>query len=147
MQNRLNVQRTKLETLQNSNVLRSFDSLVNEKRIKIDDLTDRMARSVSEQTHREGMRLDRASIRLEHAMSDRLKTERSRFAKAAAQMQANDPVAVLARGYSIAETKDCAIVKRVEDVTTNDNIRVRVSDGTLHCTVDTVEPKTGDQNG
>ncbi|MBQ8063090.1 MAG: hypothetical protein IJ230_04055, partial [Clostridia bacterium] len=118
-----------------------------EKHIKIDDLTDRMARFVSEQTRREGMRLDRASIRLDHAMSDRLKTERSRFAKAAAQMQAYDPFAVLARGYSIAETKDGAIVKRVEDVTTNDNIRVRVSDGTLHCTADSVEPKTGDQNG
>lgn len=147
LQNRLNVQRTKLETLQSSNVLRSFDSLVNEKRIKIDDLTDRMVRSVSEQTRREGMRLDRASIRLDHAMSDRLKTERSRFAKAAAQMQAYDPFAVLARGYSIAETTDGTIVKAVGDVEENDNIRVRVSDGTLNCTVDSTEPKTGEHNG
>lgn len=147
LQNRLNVQRTKLDTLQNSNVLRSFDSLVNEKRIKIDDLTERMVRSVSEQERREGMRLDRASIRLDHAMGDRIKTERSRFAKVAAQMQAYDPFAVLARGYSITETEDGTIVTSVKNVSSKDNIRVKVSDGTLNCTVQTTEPLTGDKNG
>ncbi|MBO7683020.1 MAG: exodeoxyribonuclease VII large subunit, partial [Clostridia bacterium] len=100
LQNRLNSERTRLQTLETSNVLRSFDSLVNEKRLKIDQLTERMTRCVAEQTRREGMRLDRATIRLDHAMTDRVNAERSRLSKAAAKMEAFDPFAVLARGYS-----------------------------------------------
>ncbi|MBQ6445308.1 MAG: exodeoxyribonuclease VII large subunit [Clostridia bacterium] len=141
LQNRLNGERTRLQNLETSNVLRSFDSLVNEKRIKIDQLTDRMTRNVAEQTRREGMRLDRAAIRLDHAMTDRVNAERSRLSKAAAKMEAFDPFAVLARGYSIAETDEGKLVKTVGDVRKNDKLTVRVSDGTIHAVVESTEPK------
>ena len=141
LQNRLNGERTRLQNLETSNVLRSFDSLVNEKRIKIDQLTDRMTRNVAEQTRREGMRLDRAAIRLNHAMTDRVNAERSRLSKAAAKMEAFDPFAVLARGYSIAETDEGKLVKTVGDVQKNDKLTVRVSDGTIHAVVESTEPK------
>ena len=141
LQNRLNGERTRLQNLETSNVLRSFDSLVNEKRIKIDQLTDRMTRNVAEQTRREGMRLDRAAIRLDHAMTDRVNAERSRLSKAAAKMEAFDPFAVLARGYSIAETDEGKLVKTVGDVQKNDKLTVRVSDGTIHAVVESTEPK------
>lgn len=141
LQNRLNSERTRLQNLETSNVLRSFDSLVNEKRLKIDQLTDRMARNVAEQVRREGMRLDRATIRLDHGMTDRVHAERSRLSKAAAKMEAFDPFAVLARGYSIAETDEGKLVKTVGDVQPNDKLHVRVSDGTVHAVVETVESK------
>ena len=141
LQNRLNSERTRLQNLETSNVLRSFDSLVNEKRLKIDQLTDRMARNVAEQVRREGMRLDRATIRLDHGMTDRVNAERSRLSKAAAKMEAFDPFAVLARGYSIAETDGGRLVKTVGDVQPNDKLHVRVSDGTVHAVVETVESK------
>lgn len=141
LQNRLNSERTRLQNLETSNVLRSFDSLVNEKRLKIDQLTDRMARNVAEQVRREGMRLDRATIRLDHGMTDRVHAERSRLSKAAAKMEAFDPFAVLARGYSIAETDEGRLVKTVGDVQPNDKLHVRVSDGTVHAVVETVESK------
>lgn len=141
LQNRLNGERTRLQNLETSNVLRSFDSLVNEKRLKIDQLTDRMARNVAEQVRREGMRLDRATIRLDHGMTDRVHAERSRLSKAAAKMEAFDPFAVLARGYSIAETDEGKLVKTVGDVQPNDKLHVRVSDGTVHAVVETVESK------
>lgn len=141
LQNRLNGERTRLQNLETSNVLRSFDSLVNEKRIKIDQLTDRMTRNVAEQTRREGMRLDRAAIRLDHAMTDRVNAERSRLSKAAAKMEAFDPFAVLARGYSIAETDEGKLVKTVGDVRKNDKLTVRVSDGTIHAVVESTESK------
>ena len=141
LQNRLNSERTRLSTLETSNVLRSFDSLVNEKRLKIDQLTERMARNVAEQVRREGMRLDRATITLDHAMTDRVNAERSRLSKAAAKMEAFDPFAVLARGYSIAETDEGVIVKTVGDVKPNDKLHVRVSDGTVHAVVERTETK------
>lgn len=136
LQTKLNGERTRLDTLAASNVLQSFGSLVNEKRLKIDELSARVSRALSERTKQEGMRLDRASIRLDHAVQDRVHAERSRFAKASAQMAAYDPFAVLARGYSIAEKTDGTIVKNIGDVEINDNISVRLSDGTLQCTVD-----------
>ncbi|MBQ5581334.1 MAG: exodeoxyribonuclease VII large subunit [Clostridia bacterium] len=141
LQNRLNSERTRLSTLETSNVLRSFDSLVNEKRLKIDQLTDRMARNVSDQVRREGMRLDRATITLDHAMTGRVNAQRSRLAKAAAKMEAFDPFAVLARGYSIAETDGGKLVKTTGDVQPNDKLHVRVSDGTVHAVVESVESK------
>ena len=141
LQNRLNGERTRLQNLETSNVLRSFDSLVNEKRLKIDQLTERMGRYVAEQTRREGMRLDRAAIRLDHAMTDRVNAQRSRLAKAAAKMEAFDPFAVLARGYSIAETDGGKLVKTTGDVQPNDKLHVRVSDGTVHAVVESVESK------
>ena len=141
LQNRLNGERTRLQNLETSNVLRSFDSLVNEKRLKIDQLTERMGRYVAEQTRREGMRLDRAAIRLDHAMTDCVNAERSRLSKAAAKMEAFDPFAVLARGYSIAETDEGKLVKTVGDVRKNDKLTVRVSDGTIHAVVESTESK------
>ena len=100
-----------------------------------------MTRNVAEQTRREGMRLDRAAIRLDHAMTDRVNAERSRLSKAAAKMEAFDPFAVLARGYSIAETDEGKLVKTVGDVQKNDKLTVRVSDGTIHAVVESTEPK------
>ena len=141
LQTRLNTERTRLQNLETSNVLRSFDSLVNEKRLKIDQLTDRMARNVSDQVRREGMRLDRATITLDHAMTDRVNAERSRLAKAAAKMEAFDPFAVLARGYSIAETDGGTLVRTIGDVQQNDKLHVRVSDGTVHAVVESTESK------
>lgn len=145
-QGRANYERNRLQMLETSNVLRSFDSLLGEKRQKIDALTDRMVFRVSEQTNREGGRLDRASIRLEHAAADRLREQRQRFARIAAKMEAYDPFAVLARGYAIAEDEQNKVIRSVADVSEHDHIAVRVSDGTIRATVDGIEPK-GDPNG
>ncbi len=139
LQSHLNKERLRLQNLETSNVLRSFDSLVNEKRMKIDGLTERMARNVVEQTRREGMRLDRATIRLDHAMTDRVNGERSRLSRAAAKMEAFNPFAVLSRGYSIAETDHETVVKAVGDVKENDKLHIRVSDGIIHAVVEGTE--------
>lgn len=135
LQTNLNLQRNRLDTLRTSNVLRSFDSLLGEKRQRIDQLTDSMGRCVREQTNREGMRLDRASIRLEHGMSDRLGEEKRRFAQFAAKMEAYDPFKVIARGYSIAEKEDGTLVRSVSAVKPNDPLTVTVEDGKILCTV------------
>ncbi|MBP5272822.1 MAG: exodeoxyribonuclease VII large subunit [Clostridia bacterium] len=136
LQTNLNLQRNRLNTLRTSNVLRSFDSLLGEKRQRIDQLTESMGRCVREQTNREGMRLDRASIRLEHGMSDRLGEEKRRFAQIAAKMEAYDPFAVIARGYAIAEKEDGTLVRSVSAVKKNDPLTVTVEDGKILCTVD-----------
>lgn len=133
-QTRLNGERTRLKELETSNVLRSFNSLFAEKRLHIDQLSDRMTRRISEQVHAEGMRLDRASIRMSHGVSDRLQKEHQRFAALAAKMDAFNPFAVLQRGYSIAET-DRGVLRSVTEVQPKDSITVKVSDGSLKATV------------
>lgn len=134
-QNRLNLQRTRLQTLETSNVLRSFQSLLGEKRLKIDSLTDRSVRVTEHQVQTEGQRLDRLSIRLDHAMADRLSREKNQFGRLAAKMEAYNPFSVLARGYSITERSDGAIVRSINDVKPGDRLSIKVSDGTIAGTV------------
>lgn len=53
----------------------------------------------------------------------------------AAKIEDLSPLAVLARGYSVARNGEGHIVKQVAAVVPGDSLSVRVSDGTIHCTV------------
>lgn len=53
----------------------------------------------------------------------------------AAQLESLSPLAVLARGYAVAYDAKGTIVKSVEAFDEGDELKVRVADGTLDCTV------------
>lgn len=55
----------------------------------------------------------------------------------AGKLNALSPLAVLARGYAVAQ-KDCEIVKSVSRIKKNDKIMLALQDGTASCTVDEV---------
>ena len=74
--------------------------------------------------------------KLDAAVRARLAQDGERLSVAAGKLESMSPLAVLSRGYAIAFNKQGAIVKRTAMVKSRDELRVRVSDGDIKCTVD-----------
>ena len=81
------------------------------------------------------LQLDRQSDRLRHAAALRLSGDRQRLSGLAASLDALSPFKVLARGYAIAQAADGRVVSSTEQVAPGDALTVRVTDGTVACTV------------
>ena len=79
-----------------------------------------------------------ASSRLEHQGRTMLSKPASDLGRAAASLDALSPLKVLARGYSIAYSDD-GVATSVKTFNPGDAIRVRMADGKVAATVDTVE--------
>ncbi len=110
--------RTKVASLANSNVLKSMQSLVNERRLKLDALEERMNHSMVDVT---------------------LATERNKLSLFAGKLDAIAPLKVLSRGYSLTFDAGGKVVQKVDSVKEQDALNIRVSDGTIHCTVTATE--------
>ncbi|HTL62142.1 MAG TPA: exodeoxyribonuclease VII large subunit [Nitrospira sp.] len=66
---------------------------------------------------------------------------RRRISAIAAQLTHLSPLAILGRGYSIlSRLRDGVILKKADEVQTDDEILARLSQGQLHCTVKRVLP-------
>lgn len=52
-----------------------------------------------------------------------------------AKIEATSPLKVLARGYSVVYDENLMPIKSVNDVKESDKIKIRMSDGTINCTV------------
>ena len=73
------------------------------------------------------------------------RVERAQFAtvKAAAQLEALSPLAVLARGYSVTERADNRqLIRSTEQVRVGDQLRSRVAQGAIFSRVEAIEPIT-----
>lgn len=70
-------------------------------------------------------------------------TERQKasLATLTASLDALSPLEVLTRGYSIARNAEGHVLKSTKGVNTNDSVSVQMRDGTLNCTVDTIDDK------
>lgn len=118
MSSRLSVQRQRLERLSSSRVLRSMKAPIDERRMMLDHLEQRMNQSMAAKINR-----DRASL-----------------ARLRAGLDAMSPLNVLTRGYAMAG-KDGHVITSVAQVTEGDPLSVRVSDGTISCRVLGKEPE------
>ncbi len=78
--------------------------------------------------------LDHQQERMTNALVRGTAKRRETFVRLAASLDALSPLKVLSRGYSIAEGPH-GIVKSVGDVEKGDPVELRVSDGTIQCTV------------
>jgi exodeoxyribonuclease VII large subunit len=66
---------------------------------------------------------------------------RRRISAIAAQLSQLSPLAILGRGYSIlSRLRDGVILRKADEVLTDDEIVARLSQGQLHCTVKRVLP-------
>lgn len=100
----------------------------------------RLRRALPTALERDAVRLDRSRERLVSA-GHRV-TERGGTAVAlmAARLDDLSPLAILRRGYAAAFAEDGrSVVRSVTQVKTGDRLVVRVSDGRIGCTVDTIE--------
>ena len=76
------------------------------------------------------LKLDERSERLDRAVSHRLDGIRKMLEKRCAELDAMNPLTVLARGYAVV-TKDGRTLTRVADAAVGDALCVRLSDGTV----------------
>lgn len=88
-----------------------------------------------------------AALRLRSLSPRLLDPHRRSLATAAAQLEALSPVAVLARGYSIARNDQGDVIRSVSQVNPGDQVRVRVSDGTVSARVTSARPASDEPSG
>jgi exodeoxyribonuclease VII large subunit len=84
-------------------------------------------------------RFDAASTGCNSAMEITLQDARERFGLAAASLDALSPLAVLQRGYAIAQDASGKPLRDAAGVTAGDEVTVRLSKGKLNTRVETVE--------
>ena len=80
--------------------------------------------------------LDYQSRRLAHGLDRSVSGQKERLARLAAALDAMSPLKVLGRGYAIAQKADGTVLSSVKSAAPGDPITLRLSDGTLDCTVD-----------
>ena len=85
------------------------------------------------------MALDGLSERMGNSEKLKIAFAREKFSRAAAALDAMSPLKVIARGYSIATNENGDVLKTIKNVKKDDEIDVRMCDGIVKCTVNTVE--------
>jgi exodeoxyribonuclease VII large subunit len=76
--------------------------------------------------------------RLDRGWSTRIERERLLLSRLRTSLEAQSPVAVLARGYCVAE-KEGVVVKRADAIAVQDRIKLRFYDGSSHVIVERVD--------
>jgi exodeoxyribonuclease VII large subunit len=74
-------------------------------------------------------RLDESGSRMQDALKHALALKRERVSSRAAQLIAYNPLNVLARGYAVVHKENGEVVRNVAQVTANEQLVIRVSDG------------------
>jgi exodeoxyribonuclease VII large subunit len=77
-------------------------------------------------------RLDEAGSRMQDATLHGLVLRRERVRSLAAQLNAYNPLNVLARGYAVVRKESGEVVRSVAQVTADERLTIRVSDGELN---------------
>lgn len=95
----------------------------------------RVLRSPMETVHRRRMKLDLLTSQLKSVYSGATASKQKQLALLSGRLDALSPLKVLARGYSIA-MKDNKPISSVSQAEKGDTIELRLSDGSLSCTVE-----------
>jgi exodeoxyribonuclease VII large subunit len=80
-------------------------------------------------------RLERLDARLASAFTRSCDRARFRLRAVVAKLDSLSPLAVLGRGYSLTLTPDRRVVRSARDVTSGDDVRVLLHEGSLDCRV------------
>ena len=81
-------------------------------------------------------RQDDLAVRLRRSAGAVLSRQDERLAALTDRLRALDPVAILARGWSITRTADGDLLRSATDVRSGDALETRLADGTVTSTVD-----------
>lgn len=162
LQNRINNDRDRIEYWKTSNALSGFPSLLDNRRVSVDDMLTRLSRSLGDklsqeenkvwmyqgklETHkprnlllRYQGRLDKAESRLSQYIAGKMNQERSRLKVSAAKLVAYNPLQVLSRGYSIANKEDGTVIKSADQLSQGETFTLQLSDGTARCTAEDIQ--------
>ena len=120
---RLEREERRLKMLSEKRALTDPMAFVQDRRLQLDYLQDKM--TAAARTH-----WDR---------------EARRFAGAVAKLDALSPLKVLGRGYAVARTEDGGILRSSDQVQPGDRIRLRLAQGSLGCRVEEKEDNHGEK--
>lgn len=85
--------------------------------------------------------MSQLQARLGPGLQHLLQVREHRLSTLAARLQALDPTAVLARGYSLVTTANGQVVRHPAQVRPGDALHVRLAEGQLHVRVNPPEPQ------
>lgn len=120
----LKLRRDRLSSLANTRAMTNPMNFIDDRRMHIDMLTERLVR----------------------AEENIVRMKKSALAKDAGRLDALNPLSVIARGYSAVYKADGRLVKNIEDIMQGDKVEFQTIGGTALCTVDEVK-KTGNEYG
>ncbi|HSS21982.1 MAG TPA: exodeoxyribonuclease VII large subunit [Pyrinomonadaceae bacterium] len=84
-------------------------------------------------------RLDSAYTGCNLALERQVAESKQRFGLAAASLDALSPLAVLQRGYAIAQTEEGKLLRDASNISVGDSVNVRLSKGKIKTTVNEIE--------
>ena len=116
MQKKLTQLRQQLDSCAEKRVLRDPGVYIDNRRMELDHMRDRLAAS-AERT---------------------VSTDRREFVRLAAALDALSPLRVLTRGYSIAQDKEGRSVRSAENLKVGDTLHLRFAEGAADCMVESV---------
>lgn len=131
--------RTKVGALASSTVLRSLTSLINERRLTLDAMTDKMTQLLQGKVLMEQQRLHRREEGMQRTVETQVQKGRMQLSICAGKLDAFAPLKVLARGYSLSFNGEGRVVQSITAVHPQEDMTVQVSDGKIHCRVESVE--------
>ena len=112
--NVLDRQDKRLETLRKKRVLSDPMAFLQDRRLQLDFVQQKLANAAREQ----------------------LADDTKKFTQLTAKLDALSPLKVLGRGYAMAQSVDGTVLRSSEQVEPGDRIRVQLAQGSLGCTVD-----------
>src|SRR6266852_5874011 len=95
-------------------------------------LGQRLARALRIASRHVVDRLDRTGDRLVRSIDSRFEKSRALLSAHSARLEALSPLKVLARGYAVARDTDGQVLKRVAQLPSGKEFRLRVTDGEVH---------------
>ncbi|WP_346795590.1 exodeoxyribonuclease VII large subunit [Halomonas sp. Bachu 37] len=124
-------QRRYLETLA-LRLARAHHQRLAEQRRHLEQLNRRLAGQDMARRHQQaGERLAQARRRLQHAMEQQLAQHQRRLQGLGRELNAVSPLAVLGRGYAIAQDEQGQVVRRAADTQPGQLLKLRLGDGRL----------------
>ena len=88
--------------------------------------------------------VERMTERMAYSMQFLLNKKEHQFKQGVVQLEAYSPLNILARGYSVV-SKDGNVVKSVENLEQQDDVEIRLLDGKINATVNSIEQIKGDK--
>ncbi len=136
----IEVWRQWLTTLQERLALRTPANYIAEKRLLLDQMTDRLCAALPARLTREEQKLTVLRQRLLTAGQGGLHKRSLRFAQTVATLDAISPLRVLARGYAVATRgKRGAVVTDAAALEAGDTLHIRFAKGAANCRVTDTE--------
>ncbi|AIA75155.1 exodeoxyribonuclease [Halomonas campaniensis] len=115
---------------------RAMQQTVQQQQVRVTQLSKRLASQDMVRLHRaEQERVSQLQRRLANAMQRALEVRQARLSSAARELNAISPLAVLGRGYAIAQDEKGHVIRRAEDTAPGQKLSLRLGEGRLNVEV------------